>query len=186
MQIPEENLSTIIDNIRKYSDGHKCQTPHVTEEEIKQAFIKAVNELFENRDEIVEGINLIQTLLCDLDGLEEERIRLEEEISVVRELTKGVVAEGGSGDAAKRYEALAERFEKATAELEQVTRKKKDQQVRVETLEQFKKRILSREGLITEFDSDLWSALVDFVTVRTDGKMTVTFRDGSEIEVNKD
>lgn len=170
---------------QKYSDGHKCTTPHVTEEEIKLAFIKAVNELFENRDEIIEGISLMQTILCDIDGLEEERIRLEEEISVVRELTKNVVAESGKNDAAKRYGALVERYDKATSDLETVTKKKRDQQIRVETLERFKERILSQDGLLTEFDADLWSALVDFVTVKADGMIAVNFRDGSEIEVNK-
>ena len=43
-----------------------------------------------------------------------------------------------------------------------------------------------QDGLITEFESGFWSALVDFVTVKTDGKITVTFRDGSGIEVDRD
>ncbi len=33
----------------------------------------------------------------------------------------------------------------------------------------------------TEFDSTLWGALVDYITVEKDGTKTVTFRDGTVI-----
>lgn len=60
--------------------------------------------------------------------------------------------------------------------------KKQHQLVRIEALEQFKKQLLSQNGILEEFDSNLWGALVDYVTVKTDKRVVVTFRDGTEIE----
>ena len=36
-------------------DGKKCQTPHVTEEEIKEVFVTAFNRLVTERDEVIES-----------------------------------------------------------------------------------------------------------------------------------
>jgi hypothetical protein len=44
-------------------------------------------------------------------------------------------------------------------------------------------RLLEKQhGLIIEFDSGLWCSLVDFASVRTDGKIEFTFRNGAIIE----
>ena len=80
------------------------------------------------------------------------------------------------------YDNLAKRYEAATKEMEEVKAKKQHQLVRIEALEQFKKQLLSQDGIIEEFDSDLWGAMVEYVTVKTDKSVVVTFRDGTEIE----
>jgi hypothetical protein len=56
-----------------------------------------------------------------------------------------------------------------------VKAKKQHQLVRIEALEQFKKQLLSQNGILEEFDSNLWGALVDYVTVKTDKRVVVTF-----------
>lgn len=43
----------------KYKGEHKCQTPHVTEEEIKGWFLSAINQLLSNRDEIIANTELL-------------------------------------------------------------------------------------------------------------------------------
>ncbi|MCD7762457.1 MAG: hypothetical protein LUI14_04515 [Lachnospiraceae bacterium] len=41
----------------------KCGTPHLTDEEIMEKFVSAVNRLLECRDSIIEGIELIKNIL---------------------------------------------------------------------------------------------------------------------------
>ena len=36
--------------------------------------------------------------------------------------------------------------------------------------------------MLLRLDEDIWSALVDLVTVKTDKRVVVIFRDGAEIE----
>ena len=54
-------------------DGHKCKTPHVTEEEVKAAFVTAFNRLVTERDEIVTNARLVRQTLCDTTELEAEK-----------------------------------------------------------------------------------------------------------------
>ena len=45
----------------------------------------------------------------------------------------------------------------------------------------FFNKLQRQSGLITEFNQVLWRSLVDHVTVYSKDKITVTFRDGTEI-----
>jgi hypothetical protein len=40
------------------------------------------------------------------------------------------------------------------------------------------------DGLITEFDEELWIAIVESVTVHTGHDITLTFKDGNELDWN--
>jgi len=51
-----------------------------------------------------------------------------------------------------------------------------------ERLENFIRELKAQDGVLTEFDERLWSCMVDFVTVGRKKELTVTFRDGTEIE----
>jgi len=40
--------------------------------------------------------------------------------------------------------------------------------------------------LVTEFDEELWYITMDFITVYEDGRLVVTFRDGSKVSLPAD
>lgn len=46
----------------------------------------------------------------------------------------------------------------------------------------FQKGEQMQDGTISEFDGRLWGSMVEFVTVGRDKDITVTFRDGTEIQ----
>lgn len=47
----------------------------------------------------------------------------------------------------------------------------------------FLKELASREGLVAEFDEELWYATVNHVAVYEDKRMVFTFRDHTQVEV---
>ena len=51
-----------------------------------------------------------------------------------------------------------------------------------ERLSDFIKVLKAQDGTISEFDGSLWGGMVEFVTVGRDKEITVTFRDGTEIQ----
>lgn len=51
-----------------------------------------------------------------------------------------------------------------------------------ERLANFIKVLKAQDGTISEFDGSLWGSMVEFVTVGRDKDITVTFRDGTEIQ----
>ena len=59
-------------------DGQKCQTRHVTEEEIKAAFVTAFNRLVTEQDEVIANARLVRQTLCDTTALVEEKAKLQQ------------------------------------------------------------------------------------------------------------
>lgn len=73
----------VIYRCNKKYDGHKCQTPHVTEDEIKTAFTRLVTE----REEIIANSGFVRQTLCDTSELEQEKASLGQELAVLVEMT---------------------------------------------------------------------------------------------------
>ena len=81
----------------------------------------------------------------------------------------------------KRYDGLVRRYDEAKARYDEVVVAISEKEAKGEQLAGFIRTLRSQEGVLKDFDSSLWGSMVDFVTVGRDKKMTVTFRDGSEI-----
>ena len=50
---------------------------HVTEDEVKAAFVSAYNQLVTEKKEITANAKIIRRTLCDTDSLREEKQKLE-------------------------------------------------------------------------------------------------------------
>ena len=175
----------VIYRCNKKYDGHKCQTSHVTEDEVKGAFIAAFNRLVSEKEEIIANAKAIRDTLCETAELEREKAALAEELAVVVEMTQGCVAENAriaqdQEAYQRRYDGLVARYDKAKARLDEVTEAIAAKETQRERLTGFI-GTLARQDAIAEFDEGLWSSVVECVTVGKDGGMTVVFRDGTEM-----
>ena len=56
----------------KYKGKTCCTTPRLTDEEITAAFLKIVNRLAPEREEIIANLGLLQAQSCNTKGLEIE------------------------------------------------------------------------------------------------------------------
>ena len=74
----------------KYKGGH-CHTPHLTEAEIKAAFLSAFNAILHDRAEIMAAYNEVIEALNDTSDLDAERGELQNEADVVTELIKKAI-----------------------------------------------------------------------------------------------
>ena len=170
---------------RKYN-GEKCQTPHVTEEEVKAAFVSAYNQLVTEKKEFIANAEIICRTLCVTDTLQEEKHRLENEMAVLVEMTQNIIAENAriaqdQEEYQKRYDGLVERYDTAKIRYDEVTAAISAKEAQSERLADFIRTLKSQDGAIQEFDSSLWGSMVDFVMVGRRKEITVTFRDGTEI-----
>lgn len=80
------------------------------------------------------------------------------------------------------YESLAARFEETKAALEKVQDEISRKQVRRFKIENFIRAVENLPGLVTEFDTELWAAMVDKVTVYGKEDIRFTLPDGAEIK----
>lgn len=171
----------------KFRNKTGCSTPHLTEYEIKEYFIKALNRLITEKDEIIANTEMIQKMLCDNSELEAKRDALQEEIAVTVELTQNAVAENSrvaqdQDDYNKRYNALVERYDRLKAQYDEVSTAISDNEARYEQMGRFITVLKDQEGVITEFDDALWSSLVEKIVVKSKEDVTVVFKDGTEMK----
>lgn len=171
----------------KYRGEAKCSTPHVTEEEVKQKFLNAFNSILEYREELIANCRLAQEKLFDCTDIDSEIDELYREIEVVAELSRKAICENAhtaidQDEWYERNNAYLERHRKATelvTELEEMKRKRQSKSV---MLDGFIKSLSSRDSTLEEFDERLWRGAIDRVTIKTDGRIVFSFKDGTEAE----
>lgn len=76
----------------KYKGISKCSTPHVTEEEVIQWFISAVNQVLDNRIEVIDNLYVLLSI-GNLEVIDEQIKVLETEAEVVSQLVANLVSE---------------------------------------------------------------------------------------------
>ena len=170
----------------KYKGGKPCSTPHVTEEQVKDAFVRAVNILLSEKAELGANVRAVIAMLCGSAELEKQQAELKEELEVVVGLVERCVAENArtaldQDEYSERYNGLVSRYEAVKAQFDEVTQAIADKNDRKKLLEQFLRMVETQEP-VTEFDERLWSSLVDFVAVYGEKDIQVTFKDGTEIQ----
>ena len=171
----------------KYKGGKPCSTPHVTEEQVKDAFVRAVNILLSEKDELAANVRAVIAVLCGSAELEKRQSELKEELEVVVGLVERCVAENArtaldQDEYSERYNGLVSRYEAIKAQFDEVTQAIADKADRKKLLEQFLQAVETQEP-VTEFDERLWSSLMDFMTVYSEKDIRVTFKDGTEIPI---
>lgn len=67
----------------KFDDGEKFSISHFDEETIKRVFVKAVNILTTEKDEISSNFHASKGRLFDMTKLEAEQLPLQEKLNVV-------------------------------------------------------------------------------------------------------
>lgn len=165
--------------------GCTCQTPHITEDEIKSIFVTAYNKLLSEKSEIIANIELMRKAVFDISDLIAEREKLQQEMSVLVEMTQSCIAENAriaqnQEEYQERYNSFVERYETAKVRFDEINYSIEQKKAGSEKMRQFAKTLKEQDGVISEFDESLWSCLVDFVTVSREC-VTVTFTDGTEM-----
>lgn len=79
---------------RKYDKkGCPCPSPHVRDEEIRNAFLKAVNEVIERKAEIIDACSEALLSLSDTESLERKAEQLQKEQELVYQTIERMVRE---------------------------------------------------------------------------------------------
>lgn len=157
----------------------------MTEDEIKEIFIKATNQLVDMKDEVISNYDEMKEMLFGTVDLESEQGKLEDELNEVASLIEDCINENArvaldQSEYEKRYNSFVERFDKANGRLEEVKVQITERQARGQQIEIFLKD-LEEVGVLEEFEDDLFLALVENIEVGR-YKVVVRFKDGTEVE----
>ena len=168
-------------------EGEKCTTPTLTEDQLKDIFLRAANQVIDAKDGIIAVYHEVLEPHLATDGLQQELDGPDAEINVVAGLIEDCIKENAhvaldQAEYQKRYDALVDRFDTAKARQKVLAQQITDRQARRQQIELFLAGLKKREPLTIFRDED-WLAMVDYVTVTEDAGITVTFKDGTEIDL---
>lgn len=171
---------------RKFKNEERCRTPKLTENEIKQRFLAAYNELMASRDALLADCDLIRQTLCDTTQLDAKMQREHDEMTVASELMKAHIKKNAAvaqsqntytleaGHIEERYNAALEHYTALETERNKRLRKSKDLTTFI--------AVLGKQPLVvTEWNERLWITLLDTATVQRDGSIMFRFKSGREI-----
>ena len=146
--------------------------------------MKAVNAAILEKDELIANTKVMMWTVCDTTELEVEQSRLLTEMDTVAGMVKRIVAENKAAatdqeeyqrrrnELVARYEAARDGYEKASGEIS-------DRQGRRKTYMRFIGGLQRLDGFCTEFDEELWTALLDHATVYARDDIRFIFKVGT-------
>ena len=172
----------------KWKNDVHCQTPTLDSETVRGMFLQAYRQLMEKRGQILEDCTLIRQSLTDLRDLDTAIAAQVEETEIVAELVRTAVKKNASSDESeeafrKSYEELCMRYEKATAERNQLQKERESRVRQAKAIEQFMREVRKNPAMLDAWDDTIWTVMVKHAIVHRDGDLTFVFADGTEIRV---
>lgn len=172
----------------KFDRKTYCNTPYLTEDAIKAAFVEVVTRLFCTRDEVITNCETELRALTDCTAIEREQSMLQEELEVVINLTqkyvdKNATSEEDQGTYLRQYNEYVERYQVIKERLLQLNTERSARIARSVAFEDFLHSLRSMENAPVEFDESMWRLLVEKVVVKKDGFLKFVFTNGMEVVI---
>ena len=156
--------------------------------QIKEAFVAAYNILMADKDGVIADCRALQHLLTDTTAMEQEIADLSKQLGdSTEELRKHV--EGNMRSAMdqeqfwKRYNTLEEQCNCFSDRLAKLQSSVKERKQRADVIGGFMFEIKERDGIIDEFDEELWTTLLESVTINREGKWLFKFKNEKVVKV---
>jgi site-specific DNA recombinase len=172
----------------KFKDKeHRCTTPHLTEDEIKERFLRAYNTLISDRENLLDDCRRMIDLLTDTSAIDAEIEELVREAEDVTTLTRKCIEENAAKaqsqeEFAARYKGYEDRYEGIKKKVEKLQEQKAQRQDQAESISAFMFELHETDEPVAEFDSKLWLSVIDHVLVKSTGVLVFRFRNGTEVE----
>lgn len=174
---------------RKFKKGEaKCQTPTLTEEKIKELFIKAYNLVMADKEQLIADSLEIKKVLTDTFAIDADIERLTGEFEQISVQVATMVRENArtaqdQEEYARRYDELAKRYESVKAAYDKASEARAYKNSQALKIAAFIAKIETAERVISTWDSDIWNVLVESGVVHRDGTITFRFKNGREVRV---
>ena len=174
---------------KKYAHKDKpCSTRHLTEEEIKQTFVKALNSLVEVKENVITELRSLIDGVCQMGELLEEHDRVEQELRILAERLELLIRENArvaQNQTAylKQENEIRTRYLEKQDHLTKLDDQIAERESKRNTLEGMIQVVCGINGEQVEFDEELWSGLLEHIVVKKDGAVVVVFKGGIEIGV---
>lgn len=173
----------------KYNKGQtQCQTPNLTEEDIKAKFIKAYNLVMCDKKQVIEDTLAVIELLTDTTDLDNEIAKLQAKIERISSDVSLMVRENARTQQdqikfAARYEELTTEYETQKAALEKAVKEKAYKTGKATKMRAYLEAMKQADDFLEKWSDEAWILMVETATVNRDKTITFKFTNGKEIAV---
>ncbi|MDR1891934.1 MAG: recombinase family protein [Oscillospiraceae bacterium] len=166
--------------------GKGCQTPTLTEDDIKARFLAVWNGMADNRENLISDCRTAKELLCNYKNITAEIAELEREVEVARELSRKAIYENAhtqqnQAEWNERNDGYLERVRTVLARITELTEEKRRRQHKARILESYIRNLEKSPDSLTDFDEKVFITAIDRMTVELGGTLTFLFLDGSSV-----
>jgi hypothetical protein len=164
---------------KKAQKASACHSPFVPEEVVEQAFLFTMNDIYQNKADIISEHNSIHQRLCDVTTMDLEITRLKNELDTCRRKLKNS-SEKGHG----QYPTVRTKYEILQKQLSNEYEKRNERLARSYCIQIFLGQLKSMKQPMTEFDAGLWNTLVDSTIVRSEDTISIVYKCGLQMDVH--
>ena len=176
---------------RKFSKDNikKCNTPHLTEEEIKDKFITAYNKIMVNKNIILKDIEEVISLLSDESDIDSKIDEVKSEQEVLEALVKVLIDKRTKTDEIsedefqKQYEEYEKKFSKLNDKFTDLIKEKEIKKGKKEKMASIAHYLKKNPSNILIWDKKTWMVTVSSAIIHKDKTITFKFYSGQEIRV---
>ena len=170
----------------KFKGERKCETPHLTEERLKELYLTALGEYLSDRDAAIDQLRYAQRMLTDTDFIDADIQALEEELTTITGMLRLCIAENAANTMTEEtyrttHAELCNRFEETEAKLAALQKQRDKMKADAITIGGMMFELGELDTLPVTFDEKLWHGTIDHVTVHADERVVFHFKDGKEI-----
>ena len=142
------------------------------------------------KEEVIANLGKLGQLVSDTSTLDEEKKQLDQEITILEEELRRLIAENAHVDQEQdeynqKYNAAYDRYDTKRTRREEIKAKKREKTVLSERIRIFIANLMTIDGEQTVFDEELWGGIVDHVTVYTKDRIVFTFVGGIDVVVGE-
>ena len=161
----------------------------MTEDEIKQIFVKALNSLVEVKEKVIAELRSLIDSVCRTKELVKERNRAEQELGVLAERLEILIRENArvaqdQNAYLKQENEIRARYLEKQGHLARLDEQIAERDGKRNILEGMIHALCGINGAQVVFDEALWCGLLDHIIVKEYGAIVVVFKGGIEIGVD--
>lgn len=173
----------------KYNKGQtQCQTPNLTEEDIKARFIEAYNLVMCDKKQVIEDTLAVIELLADTTDLDAKIAELQAKIERISSDVSLMVRENARTQQdqikfAARYEELTKEYETQKAALEKAVKEKAYKTGKATKMRAYLEAMKQADDFLEKWSDEVWILMVETATVNRDNTITFRFVNGQTIQI---
>lgn len=171
----------------KYHGDVKCRTPHLTDDQVKDLVLRALNEIQVEREGSARVLVSVREQVLDVKGIQKELAAAEAEFDTVTKdfndyisghaITEADITDGVFAELERKYSDCQKRTEKLRSAIA-------DRRRRGAAIGRFIDEMKSWDEPFQEFTDDLWYGLGESILIKDKTTAVVKFKSGLEIPVS--